>query len=266
MKRVFEEKINGFTIAIVATKDGFEGLVQGSGKKGDVLKGTSIDVLKAALRNEAGKMHPNYFGISGAKKRFLEFFPDGFSDQSYLRRERSYKDKAKNALLTALPIEIAAHPDSEQATAARKALITNLLSPFESARMHEVLGSSDGPQFVKGAAQFASGNYSSGLKAMERAVLPHGRMSWPIATYLPYFWAPEGHLFIKPVATVDFATRINHQFAASYSAEFDAAVYESALDLMMHTSQAIIDLGPKDGIDVQSFIWVVGSYTDNDHD
>ena len=59
---------------------------------------------------------------------------------------------------------------------------------------------------------------------MRKAVEPYGSFTWPIATYLPFLWSLDTHLFLKPTATRDFA----------------------------------------DGIHVQSFIWVVGEYRDRD--
>jgi hypothetical protein len=39
-------------------------------------------------------------------------------------------------------------------------------------------------------------------------------------------------------------------------------VYESLLDLVAKTEAELTDLNPRDRIDIQSFIWVVGDYKD----
>jgi hypothetical protein len=95
---------------------------------------------------------------------------------------------------------------------------------------------------------------------MAKAVTPHGRPSWPIVTYLPFFWQPERHMFLKPEKTVDFATRVGHPFADEYSGDLEAGVYESLLDLANVTEAELRPLKPADRIDIQSFIWVVGDY------
>jgi len=41
-------------------------------------------------------------------------------------------------------------------------------------------------------------------------------------------------------------------------------VYQALLDLADETGKEVADLHPADRIDIQSFIWVVGSYTDKD--
>jgi hypothetical protein len=45
-----------------------------------------------------------------------------------------------------------------------------------------------------------------------------------------------------------------------YEARLDFGVYESLLDLVSKTTAELRELKPRDRIDVQSFIWVVGDY------
>ena len=67
-------------------------------------------------------------------------------------------------------------------------------------------------------------------------------------------------MFLKPEATKDFAERVGHRFASTYEPRLEMAVYESLLDLASKTTSEIAELKPRDRIDVQSFIWVVGNY------
>jgi hypothetical protein len=69
-------------------------------------------------------------------------------------------------------------------------------------------------------------------------------------------------MFLKPEVTKDFATRVGHRFAFDYEAKLDLPIYESLLDLKAKTAREINDLSPRDGIDIQSFIWVIGDYRD----
>ena len=91
-----------------------------------------------------------------------------------------------------------------------------------------------------------------------------GQLSWPAATYLPFLWEPDTQMFLKPEVTKDFADRVGHPFARTYSARLDPEVYESLLDLARETTEEIASLKPVDRIDIQSFIWVVGAYKDSD--
>ena len=71
-------------------------------------------------------------------------------------------------------------------------------------------------------------------------------------------------MFLKPEATQDFAVRVGHHFASAYESALDFDVYRSLLDLAEWTEKEISDLKPSDRIDVQSFFWVVGAYTEGD--
>lgn len=69
-------------------------------------------------------------------------------------------------------------------------------------------------------------------------------------------------MFLKPEATKDFAERVGHRFASDYESRLHIDVYESLLDLASKKTDELSDLKPRDRIDVQSFIWVVGNYED----
>ena len=85
---------------------------------------------------------------------------------------------------------------------------------------------------------------------------------WTVATYLPFLWRPEVHMYPKPEATKDFAARVGHPLSSVYEAQLNLDVYASLLDLAERTSNRLSDFRPHDRIDIQSFIWVVGAYSD----
>jgi hypothetical protein len=45
------------------------------------------------------------------------------------------------------------------------------------------------------------------------------RWSERVATYRPFLWRPEEHMFLKPEVTKDFAVRVEHRFAKTVVAE-----------------------------------------------
>ena len=268
----FEEQIGEATIRVIAAKaGGFDGVVIRSGSRGEILHDEDHGDLVARLRAEAGKLHPNYYGIAGAITRFLDFFPGGFQGRRYRSAdsERAYKVAARKTLIETLPLERARSATTADAIAIRDAfkpgrLWTNMPHTVESTRIREILAGKNGPDYLRAAARFAEGDYAAGLAGIRAAAAPHGHPSWPIATYLPFLWLPERHMFLKPTTTRDFAEHIGHPFAHEYEAGLDERVYRSLLDLAETTAIGIVDLKPEDRIDVQSFIWVVGEYREED--
>lgn len=240
---------------------GYSGVVVTGGKRGEILHDEDEARLLVRLKNEAGKLHPHYVGMQGAIDRFLEFMPGGFDGVRSEEMEGEYKRKAHKGLLDAITPEAALEATDEDALRVRKASCwINILSPYEAMHLKDGLESSDGAAFLRGAAKFALGDTNAGAAEMEKAISRHGRLSWPTATYFPYLWQPNRHMFLKPVATCDFAERIGHPFQHEYEASVSRGVYESVLDLAAETLKALEPHGARDFMDVQSFIWVVGAY------
>ena len=216
----------------------------------------------AACTTRPAKRDPKYFGFNGARARFLRFFPSGFHSAGYERDERNYKIAAKAALDKNVPLEKAA-----TGSGYGEALLTlfhiNLLSQYEQMWIRDALRSPDADDFVRAAARFTLGEGKPALLTMERALKTYGAAKWTVVTLLPFLWRPEQHMFLKPEATKDFATRVGHRFAAAYEPRLDIAVYDSLLDLAARTTGELSDLKPRDRIDVQSFIWVVGNYKED---
>lgn len=244
---------------------GFAGGVILPGKRPDIIYDEDEQRLIARLRNEAGKLHPHYVGFDGAIKRFLHFMPDGIHGGLNEMEERTYKANAAAALTSALTLDAAHEASDEDAKrVARCRCWTNMLSPFESMRLKDTLNGPSGAKFLRAAAQFAAGQFTAGGVGMTAAVQKHGRISWPIATYLPYLWDYEQHMFLKPTVTIDFSERVGHHFHHDYDSAINPKTYESLLDLVSATRSAISPLAPRDNIDIQSFIWVVGEYRESD--
>lgn len=260
MKTVRETKLGDATLRLVEKDKLFVGLVFEGGSRKLQIQGENADDVWRQLHDEAGKANPKYFGFDGARGRFLKFFPNGFKSDGYLNNERNYKVAAKKKLDATAPVQDAATKlgFGEAILAAFRS--TNLLSPYEKTWLQDVLRGPSADPFINSAARFALGEGKSALLDMERALKPHGAAKWTIATYLPFLWRPQQHMFLKPEVTKDFATRVGHRFASIYEAALEFSVYESLLDLATKTAKEISDLNPQDRIDVQSFIWVIGDY------
>jgi hypothetical protein len=253
-------------------KDGaLHGLADENGKRivhvtGET--GETADKVWMRLQDEVEKKSVNYFGYDGARARFLKYFPGGFASDAYVgdgdprgTGERAYKLRAKALLEDIAPLDAAATGSGYGAAVRRVFQATNLLSPFEKPRIGDVLKGPNADAFVRGAARFTLGDEKAGLAEMEKAAKVDGAAKWTVATYLPFLWRPDLHVFLKPEVTKDYAARVGHQFGDVYEPALRPEVYESLRDLYAQTGAAIADLGPRDNIDLQSFIWVVGEYT-----
>ena len=106
---------------------------------------------------------------------------------------------------------------------------TNLLSPFEKVRLRDVLRGPAADDFVRAAARFTLGEGRPALLDVEHALKAHDCAKWTGATYLPFLWRPEAHMFLKPEVTKDFAARGGHRFTSDYEPRLEFAVYESLL-------------------------------------
>lgn len=265
MKTIREEQVGKATVRLLQKAEGYVGLVIQAGKGSPPMGGDDPDALWRRLIAEVGKAHPSYFGFDGAMARFRGYFPNAFEDPGYAFEERTYKDQAVAKIAATLPIEAARAAGQEHCLSAVRAFqATNLVYQVEKARIHEVLAGPTGPAFVRASARFADGEFAAGVADMVAAIRAKTQPSWPMLTYLPFMWRPDRHMFLKPVVTCDFADRVGHPFARDYREGITAAVYESLLDLAAQTEREIAALKPKDLIDVQSFIWVVGAYKEDE--
>ena len=215
------------------SKDGgYSGVVISGGKRGGILHDDDEGRLIRRLQNEAGKLEPGYVGMDEAIARFLEFMPGGLRGERSVSDEQEYKRAASRELNAVLPIEAALEADRSGADKLRSARVwLNILSPFESMHMKQVLENAEGPAFLRSAARFASGDFAAGARGMEEALKKYGRQSWPKATYLGYLWDPSSNMFCKPQVTTDFAQRIGHEFCHVYESEINERVYCSLKEL-----------------------------------
>ena len=62
------------------------------------------------------------------------------------------------------------------------------------------------------AARFAAEGDEPALLDMNKILRKYDLAKWTVATYLPFLWRPDRHMFLKPEVTKDFATRVGHGF------------------------------------------------------
>ena len=224
------------------------------------LEGSDPDRLWTELQVQVERLLPGWFGYAGARARFLHWFADGFASQAYLADERLPKLAARDMLLELAPLDQAVTGSGYAGSVLRVFQKENLLYPIEKAKLGDLLRGPDGDSFVRAAARFARGDGAPALQALDNLLRPHGIASWTVVTYLPFLWRPDTHMFLKPEVTRDFARRVNHRLARTYSAELKPPVYADLIDLAGEIRQSVLDLGPRDMIDVQGVLMVVQHY------
>lgn len=267
MKTIREGSAGNARLRLVQTDKEFVGLVIEDGKTNFQTRGQDPDGVWSALQAELSRGGANWFGYAGARSRFLHWFAGGFRSPAYLKDERDYKLRAKAKLEQTTPVEAAATGSGHGEAVLAAYRGTNLLYPVEKTRLQKLLRGSDADGLVRAAARFAlsdgvGAEAKAALAAMDRLLTPHDNAKWTVATYLPFLWRPETHIFLKPEVTKDFASRVMHPLADDYEAGLNARVYASLLDMAQGVRIAFADLEPRDMIDIQSVIWVVGDYRD----
>ncbi|WP_037429574.1 hypothetical protein [Sinorhizobium fredii] len=224
-----------------------------------ICQGRGEDEVWAQLYADVLKSRPNYFGYDGARNRFLHFFRDGFASSKYASHEREYKLASKRKLdAIATPNEAASA--SGLGEKIWSVFQSNMLSPFEKMRVRDVLMGPKSDAFIQSVARFTLDGGQRALRDMEHVLRPIEAAKWTVVTFLPFLWRPEQHMYLKPEVTKLYAERVGHPYAEKYSPDLDIAVYESLLDLSRLTEMELVDLKPRDRIDIQSFIWVIGKY------
>lgn len=204
-------------------------------------------------------------------RKFLRFFPNGFQDEKYLDFERNYKWQAHekwNELLNKNSCHKLLQEGNFAELADRAVKIeskTNLLFSFEKIALRDAVKEPEGARiFADGLYQFLYGSGGAELK-FERwckavAALPRKQtrvLTWPVLTVFGFIAQPDRYIFFKPNVTRNAASAYGFDF--SYQSQSSFTTYNSLLafsDILYHD---LSDLEPRDMIDIQSFIWVLGS-------
>ena len=205
------------------------------------------------------------------RKKFLRAFPKGFKDPKFLAWEREYKWEAHEQWTQLLGqteyhrLILAKEYEEVCRRALRVESRTNLLFSFEKMALHDAV------RTAEGARAFALGLYQwlHGTRHMEERfeafvemveALPRRQtrvLTWPLVSVFGFIAQPKQHLFLKPLITKQAAKAYHFPFA--YASRPSWGTYENVLEFAALIKEDIADLKPRDMIDVQSFIFVLGS-------
>jgi hypothetical protein len=209
--------------------------------------------------------------VAQCRRKFLKHFPKGFYGEKYIAWEREYKWQAHAQWEASLSKErysqlLADRKYNEIASIAIKIESrTNLLFSFEKMALRDAVKPEAGAaMFARGLYEYVYGEdvlekrFEQFAGALSQLPVVQTRVhTWPLQTVFGFIANPREHIFLKP--------RVTQEAAKAYGFEFDYMsrpnwdTYQSLLDFAQRIRKDIYDLKPRDYIDLQSFIWVMGS-------
>ena len=219
-------------------------------------------VVMAAVRSK---------GAAKCRRKFLRFFPKGFSDPKYIDWERGYKWEAHERWQEILDREthrslIAAGNFAE---VARRAVTiesrTNLLFSFEKMALRDAIRPAPGARaFAEGLYELLYGGGALETRFDEWCSVVQGLprrqtrvLTWPLVTVFGFLAQPEVHFFLKPMVTRLAAREYGFEFR--YVSKPNWETYANLLEFAEVVADDLRELKPRDMIDIQSFLWVQGS-------
>ncbi len=210
-------------------------------------------------------------GALKSRRKFLYYFPGGFNDETYIDWERNYKWQAHQQWEEVLSRNELRHliKQKEYSEIASRAIRiesrTNLLFSFEKMALRDAVKSRAGArQFSLGLYDFLHGSqsvderFTSWVEMI--ALLPRKQtrvLTWPLVTVFGFIAQPEIHMFLKPNVTRIAARKFGFDF--HYKTRPSWETYSELLQFGKMVRSEVTDLRPRDMIDIQSFIWVLGS-------
>jgi hypothetical protein len=226
---------------------------------------TTIMATKSGLHLPASR------SARRCREKFLDFFPDGFRDPTYVETERAYKWKAHTSweshvapILREGPLAPGSPVDLAREVV-RIESRTNLLFSFEKMALRDAVSSAiSARQFVDHLAKwlYARGSESERFATWCDAVATMPRrqtrvLTWPVTTVFGFIARPRVHLILKPNVTRRAAEA--YGYPLTYRSVPNSETYLSLLRFARELRHDLRDLRPRDMIDIQSFLWVQGS-------
>jgi len=204
-------------------------------------------------------------------KKFLYYFRKSFDDPKYMSWERQYKEAAHQQFqddLNKSAFESLLKDKKFESIAERAVKIesrTNLLFSFEKMALRDAVKSPDSAKtFATGLFDYIYGDKSLQVRfetfVTEVQKLPRKQtrvLTWPLVTVFGFIANPKEHIFLKPMVTKIAARKYDYPF--NYQTKPNWNTYQSLLQFADIVRKDTISYRPKDFIDLQSFIWVLGS-------
>jgi len=207
----------------------------------------------------------------GCLKKFLFYFKKGYDDPKYISWERSYKQAAHTQFHDQLNKSSFKSLIKEQKfesiaqIAVKIESRTNLLFSFEKMALRDAVKSSDGAKtFAMGLFDYIYSDkslkdqFETFVTVVEKLPRKQTRvLTWPIVTIFGFIANPKKHMFLKPMVSKIAASKYDYPFC--YQSKPNWITYKSLIQFAEQVRKDTLSYKPKDYIDLQSFIWVLGS-------
>ncbi len=204
-------------------------------------------------------------------KKFLFYFRKGYADPKYISWERGYKESAHKQFQEQLNrSSFQSLLENREYNAIAEVAVkieskTNLLFSFEKMALRDAVKSLDGAKiFAKGLFEFIHGDknlkdrFEDFVMVVEKLPRKQTRvLTWPVVTVFGFIGNPKEHMFLKPTVTKIAAKKYDYPFI--YQSKPNWNTYQSLLGFADLIKKDTRSYRPKDYIDLQSFIWVMGS-------
>ncbi|MDB6053910.1 MAG: hypothetical protein JWN25_1433 [Verrucomicrobiales bacterium] len=231
----------------------------------------SSDTRRPVFSNMGGRNQARASRPKECRQKFLKFFPEGFYDPKYLAWERDYKVNSHRKWRQELEQEsfaklLALRKFSEIALkAVRAESSTNLLFSFEKMALRDALKSETGAKgFATGLFDWLYGSgaeeerFEKWVGQVEKLPRKQTRvLTWPMVTVFGFLAEPASQIFLKPMVTKAAAQAYGIEW--NYISRPNWETYRQLLEFAKLLKKELRDLKPRDMIDIQSFIWVLGS-------
>jgi hypothetical protein len=212
-------------------------------------------------------------GAVRCRRKFLRFYPGGFRDEDYIEAERAYKwnshlrwrESLAEGEFSAL-LQAARYDEiAVRAVRIEQRSLYSMLFSFEKMALRDAVKSHSGARrFAEGLFDYlhGDGELQPRFEAWVEAVasLPRRQtrvLTWPLVTVFGFLAQPKQHMFMKPNTMRAAARLYDHEL--NYQSRPNWQTYSDLLELARRVRMEQHDLGPRDMIDVQSFLWVQGS-------
>ena len=227
--------------------------------------------LDNLAQDKFGKVK-RFMSLQEAMENFTKLFPEGLHGSDHDSWERDYKLQGQKLI-----IELLNKPDfsrlidkQEYSEACNRAMKVsnklNLIFPNEKMALQDGLKIEANQQlfaeslydllYGEGETKQRFLNFADCLKTL-------GAAKWPIVSYFQFVRFPSEYMFIKPMVTQNVAATLS--FEINYNSDLNWLTYDSVQKLAKYLKARLVEMKPRDMIDVQTFMWCIDPTVYNDY-